>query len=374
MWARLLLGIGVVLVIGAGGSLIGVKSVLSSATKAVEQQSLLGSAQSSTERERADIKGAKNILLVGLDTRPSFAKDGELSRSDSIILLHLPKDRSGAYMVSFPRDSLVEIPAYDNGAQSYPGGENKINSAFAYGSRGLSGAEAEKHGFELLALTIKKLTGITPDAGAIIDFTGFKNVVQVLGKVCMYVDEDVTSIHIGKDANGKQAVPYTTDKDGLNLRKVAGVTPNKYVKGDHCFTPVEALDFARQRDLLANHDSDYGRQRHQQQLLKAILKQAVSDGLSSPTKLPGLVTAIGKTMTVDDGGIALEDWAFAMRTMNPDDLVTIRTNAGKFNSKTVAGVGSAEILSDDSLALLKAVKQDKVAAFLQLHPEFIAES
>ncbi|WP_306212356.1 LCP family protein [Actinoplanes sp. RD1] len=373
VWARWLLGAGAFLLVVSSGTLVGANMLLKSATGAVTQQSLLGAAQTTVERQHADIKGAKNILLIGLDTRPSW-KNKEPSRSDSIILLHLPADRSEAYMISLPRDSYVEIPAYDNGAQKYNGGKNKINSAFAYGSRGLDGDAALSHGFELLALTIKQLTGITPDAGAIIDFTGFKQVVEVLGKVCMYVDEDVTSIHIGKDANGKQAVPYKTNSDGTNPRKVPGVTANFYKKGNHCFTPVEALDFARQRDLLANGDGDYGRQRHQQQLLKAIMKQVVKDGLNSPTKLPSLLNAVGKTMTVDDGGISLEDWAFNLKNTDPDDLITIKTNAGKFTSEIVPGAGSVEILSDDSLKLLKSVKKDQISAFLQDHPEFIADS
>ena len=372
-WARWLLGVGVALMVLSGGTLVGANLALSSATEAVPQKKLLGGAQTTTERRHADIKGAKNILLVGLDTRPSW-KNKEPSRSDSIILLHLPKDHSRAYLVSLPRDSYVEIPAYDNGAQRYAGGRNKINSAFAFGSRGLDGEAAEAHGFELLALTVKKLTGITPDAGAIIDFTGFKDVVDVLGKVCMYVDEDVTSIHVGHTADGKQAVPYRTDSAGLNPRKVPGVTANFYKKGNHCFTPVEALDFARQRDLLADRDSDYGRQRHQQQLLKAILKQAVKDGFTSPAKLPRLLTAIGKTMTVDNGGIALEDWAFAMRNVDPDDLITIKTNDGKFNSDSVPGIGSVEVLSDTTMKLLKAVRADTVPAFLQSNPSWIAAS
>ncbi|MFI5930850.1 LCP family protein [Actinoplanes sp. NPDC051494] len=373
MWARWLIGAGVFLVIASGGSLVGAKVVLSSATGAVTEQNLIGKAKTTTERKRADVKGAKNILLVGLDTRPSW-KNKEPSRSDSIILVHLPADHSPIYMVSLPRDSYVDIPAYDNGAQSYPGGKNKINSAFAFGSRGLDGAAAEAHGFELLALTVKELTGITPDAGAIIDFEGFKDVVKVLGKVCMYVDEDVTSIHVGHTADGKQAVPYKTDSSGANPRKVAGVTANFYAKGDHCFTPVEALDFARQRDLLALRDSDYGRQRHQQQLLKAIIRQAVKDGLSSPTKLPGLVTAVGRTMTVDNGGISLEDWAFALRGTNPDDLITIKTNDGTFNSESISGIGSVEILSDTTMDLLESVKKDKVDTFLQENPSWITES
>lgn len=372
-WGRWVTGVGVTLFMIAGGALVGANFLLQSATGAVTQQSLIGSAKPPVERKRAEIKGAKNILLVGLDTRPSW-KNKEPSRSDSIILLHLPADRSQAYLISLPRDSYVDIPAYDNGKQAYRGGKNKINSAFSYGSRGLEGDAALSHGFELLALTIKDLTGITPDAGAIIDFTGFKKVIEVLGKVCMYVDEEVTSIHVGYTADGKQAVPYRTNADGTNPWPVPGVKPNVYKKGDRCFTPTEALDFARQRDLLENNDSDYGRQRHQQQLLKAIMKTAVQDGLNSPTKLPGLLKAIGNTMTVDNGGISLEDWAFAMRHFNPDDLVTVKTNAGKFNSDSVPGVGSVEILSDTSMDLLEAVKRDKVAAFLKQNPTFVAPS
>jgi LCP family protein required for cell wall assembly len=373
-WARWLIGLGSVLMTVSGGSLVAVQVLVKSANNAIQQQDLLGGVRGATERRHPEIKGAKNILLVGLDTRPSWAGTKELSRSDSIILVHIPADRSGAFLISLPRDSYVQIPAYDNGAQPYPGAANKINSAFAFGSRGLSGAQGESHGFELLALTIKNLTGITPDAGAIIDFAGFKQVMQVLGKVCMCVDEDVTSIHVGHTADGKQAVPYTTDAAGLHPRKVPGVTANFYPKGDHCFSPTQALDYARQRDLLANKDSDYGRQRHQQQLLKAIMKQAVHDGLNSPTKLPGLLTAISKTMTVDNGGIALEDWAFAMKGINPDDLFTLKTNGGTFNSRSVPGIGSAEILNDTSMAMLHAARDDTLAAFVQANPTWIATS
>jgi LCP family protein required for cell wall assembly len=374
LWTKLCLGFGVLLLLAGGGSLVSVQVLVSSATKAVGQQDLLGGVTDTTTRSHADVKGAKNILLVGLDTRPSFSATATPSRSDSIILLHIPADHSTAYLISLPRDSYVDIPAYNNGAQSYAGGKNKINSAFAFGSRGLGGASAESHGFALLALTVKKLTGITPDAGAIIDFSGFKDVIQELGKVCMYVDEDVTSIHIGHTANGKQAVPYTTDSAGLNARKVPGVTANFYKKGNHCFTPVEALDYARQRDLLALHDSDYGRQRHQQQLLKAILNQAVKDGLNSPTKLPGLLTAFGKAMTVDDGGISLTDWAFAMKGINPNDLITLKTNNGTFNPKTVPGIGDVEVLDATTMELLAAAKNDTMATFVISHPELLVTS
>ena len=368
-WARWCVGLGAVLLVGAGGSLVAVQATLAAATSSLTQQDLLGSTK--TTVKHATITGAKNILLAGIDARPNAAATLG-TRSDSIIIMHISADHSQAYMVSIPRDSYVQIPAYNNGKVAWAGGKNKINSAFFFGSRGLAGNDALSHGFELLSMTVKQLTGITPDAGAIIDFTGFRNVVNVLGKVCMYVDEDTTSIHIGHDKNGKVAAPYVINPDGTLKSKIKGVTANFYPKGNHCFNPTEALDFVRQRDLLANKDFDYGRQRHQQQFLKAILQQAVKDGLDSPTKLPGLLTAFGKAMTVDSGGISLADWVFAMKAIRPDDLVTIKTNEGKFNPSSVPGIGSVELLSDTSLQLMKAVKDDKVGEFVQSFPTWAA--
>jgi LCP family protein required for cell wall assembly len=373
LWARLAVAFGVVLVLLGGGTAVAGNVLVGQATKAVPKSNLLGSAQDTGTRQHAEVKGAKNILLVGLDTRPSWTAS-EPSRSDSIILMHIPADHSTAYLISFPRDSYVSIPAYNNGAVPYAGGKNKINSAFAFGSRGLTGESAEQHGFELLALTIKKLSGITPDAAAIIDFSGFTQVLQVLGKVCMYVDEDVTSIHVGHKKDGTTAVPYTTDAAGLHPRKVPGVTANFYPKGNHCFTPTEALDYARQRDLLADGDSDYGRQRHQQQLLKAILEQTVHAGLNSPTKLPKLLSAVGKAMEVDDGGIGLEDWAFAMKGINPKDLVTLKTNNGTFHSESVPGIGSVETLDENTKKMLAAAKNDTLATYVVENSSAIAAS
>lgn len=364
---------GLLLGAGATGLAFGLGQVSSEVVATVKREPLLGDVRSTVERQHAEIKGAKNVLLVGIDTRGSWGTDMP-SRSDSLLLLHIPEDRSGAYLISLPRDSYVEIPEYDNGVQRYNGGWNKINASYAFGSRGLTGAEAQRHGFELVAMTVRKLTGITPDAAAIVDFDGFRAVLQKLGGVCMYVDEDVTSIHVGHTADGKYAVPYTTNESGQYPRPVDGVTPNVYKKGDHCFTAVEALDYARQRDLLADGDGDYGRQRHQQQLIKAIVTKAVAEGKNSPTELPGLVSALASTMTVDDGGIDIQDWAWNLRSISPEDLITIRTNNGEYNSRDIGGVGSVEILSETTRDLLKAARNDTIDEFLAANPEWVVKS
>ncbi len=371
-WALWCVVVGALLAAGSGVAVAGSRVLLGTATVTVTEQELLGEPRA--QPERVSVKGAKTILLVGLDTRPN-QDPGKPTRSDSIILLHIPADHRAAYLVSLPRDSYVRIPAFDNGAQRYAGGRNKINAAFAYGSRGLTGDKALTGGFTLLTRTVKNLTGITPDAGAVIDFQGFRKVVDVLGKVCMYVDTTTTSIHVGHDdGTGERAAPYRINPDGSVRAKVAGVTPNVYRKGNHCFTPADALDFVRQRDLLEDDSYDYGRQRHQQQFLKAVIRNIVDSGLDSPTKLPGLLSALGQTMTVDDGGIPLADWVFALRGIRPDDLVTIKTNNGRFHSDTIPGVGSAEILSDTSMDLLRSVRTDTVDEFVRANPGWVTRS
>ncbi|WP_051799799.1 LCP family protein [Catenuloplanes japonicus] len=365
-WGRILAGTGAAVLLLGGGAVVGGRMLLTAATGTVTRQDLLGDARK--ERERVDVDGAKNILLVGLDTRPGQDSD-ELTRSDSIIILHIPAAHDRAYLVSLPRDTLVEIPEYDNGEVPFAGGEHKINAAFAFGSQGLTGPEALSGGFELLATTVRDTTGIVPDAGAIIDFDGFRDVVEALGEVCMYVDGEVTSIHVGtNDRTGRPAAPYVVNPDGTIRAKVRGVTPNVYEKGEQCFTPEEALDFVRQRDLLETNDFDYGRQRHQQQFMKAVLKGVLDE---EATRLPSLLAAVGSTMTVDDGGIPLEDWIFAMRGIRSDALTTLKTNDGTFNTENVAGVGSAEILDDTSMAMLDAIAEDDVAAFIAENPETV---
>ncbi len=378
LWSRISLAAGIILVLVSGSSFAAMKVASDRVNSAIPDHDLLGGAGNA---KHADVKGAKNILLVGLDTRPSWSESHQLSRSDSIIILHIPADHSSGYMLSIPRDTLLTIPAFNNGKDKYNGGKNKANSAFAYGSSGLDGDKAIEQGTQLLALTVQKNFGITPDAAAVIDFSGFKKIMDVLGKVCMYVDENVTSIHVGKKiADGSFAIPYTTDSAGANARRVPGTTANKYTVGNHCFTSTEALDYARQRDLLSKGDGDYGRQRHQQQLLKAIMKTTVSRGFRSPTKLPGLLDAIGKAMTVGLGGISLEDWAFAMQNINPDSLVTLKTNADRSGfcnippSQTPPGTGEAQCLDDESLKMFQAAKDDTMSAFVAAHPTWVTKT
>jgi LCP family protein required for cell wall assembly len=366
LWARLLVIFGALLMVASGGAIVIAKVAIAQATKNINQQDLLGNeGVQSQQKGHVTINGAKNILLVGLDNRPN-QNVNDLVRADSIIILHIAASHDRAYLISIPRDTWVQIPAFPK--TRFLGQAEKINSAFAFGNQNGGGKAG---GVELLAKTIKQLWGISFDAAAIVDFTGFQQVVNVLGGVCMYIDQKTTSVHIGSK-NGKYAMPYKISADtGKVLYKISGVTPKVYNVGYQCLQPWEALDFVRQRELLPN--GDYDRERHQQQFIKAIFKKILSaDTLTNPIKLNRVLGVVGKSMTVSTGGISIEDWAFAMRNIGGDDLLTIKTNKGTyFRSPINPG---AEALDPDTLTLLQAVQSDTVDQFVINHQDLVSKS
>ncbi|MGI5186318.1 LCP family protein [Dactylosporangium sp. CA-152071] len=371
-WARWCIVLGTTLVVLAGAVLVAKEALLSYATRGVVEQNLLGDTGSWAQQPgHASVTGAKNILLIGVDARPG-QDPREPVRSDSIIILHIPATYDAAFMVSIPRDTWVEIPPYDNGARQYPGGDDKVNAAFAHGGNGLTGPAARSHAVELLALTIRKLCGVTFDGAGIVDFTGFQQVVNVLGGVDMYVDQETTSVSIGHNSTGGTEVPfrqYTRDDGGQGLDPVPGVTPVVYHVGYQHLEPWQALDYVRQRETLPN--GDYDRQRHQQQFIKAVFKKMLSkDVLTNPVRFNKVIEGAGKAITIDSGGIDLADWAYAMRGVSGDDVVTIKTNEGTFNQSP--GNGTAEELDQTTINLLTAVRTDRVKGFLAAHPQLVA--
>jgi LCP family protein required for cell wall assembly len=373
-WARTFVFVGALLMILSGGGIVAKNALFAYATRSVEREDLLGSAGVEAQRNgHVSITGAKNILLVGVDARP-VQNSTDPIRADSIIVLHIPADHRSAYLISIPRDTWVEIPPFDNGVRETRRQHDKINGAYALGGEGLTGAKARTKAVELLALTIREQWGLRFDAAATVDFEGFQQVVGVLGGVDMYVDQETISVHIGHTKTGEVKVPfrqYTRADGSTGLDPVPGVTPVVYHVGYQHLEPWQALDYVRQRETLPN--SDYDRQRHQQQFIKALFKKVLSkDVLTNPVLFNKVLGVVGNAMTIDDGGIDLEDWAFAMRGIGGDDLITVKTNNGTFNSSPENS--SAEALDQTTLDLLAAVRREQVESFLAAHPELATSS
>ncbi|MGW0435309.1 LCP family protein [Micromonospora sp. NPDC003197] len=262
----------------------GLRALIDRYDQSIAKDNLLDPA---ARRHHAAVTGPLNYLLVGSDRRPT-SPDSE-QRADTIMIAHIPASLDRAYLVSIPRDLLVTIP--QSTVTGYEGGSDKINAAFQHGGGGQGGTQ-------LLSATLTHLTGLRFDGAALIDFTGFQRVIDLVGGIRMCVDTPVRSIH-----TKRQFDPGCQQMDG-----------------------AQALDFARQRYDLPN--GDYDRQRHQQQLLKAILDKISTDNLlTNPVKLDQVLRAIGSSVTMDTNGVAIEDLLFGLRGMRSDALTGIRVPA-----------------------------------------------
>lgn len=186
-----------------------------------------------------------NILIIGSDSR---GKDR--GRSDTLMLMHIPSDRSSVNLISIPRDSWVPIEGH---------GVSKINAAYSWG------------GAPLAVTTVQNLLGIRINHVVITDFEGFKDSIDVLGGVDVYNKRE-------SSAHG-----YTWPAGHITLHS-----------GD------EARRYVRQRHGLANGDFD--RAERQRTVTIAVIKKLASAGvITNPGKFREAFTTLGPNFTVDEG-------------------------------------------------------------------------
>ncbi|MEU2610782.1 LCP family protein [Micromonospora sp. NPDC007271] len=346
LWARLTLIFGAVLMMSSGIAIVGSKALIGQATSSIDQGNLIGAAGKTEAEGGKNLDGPIDMLLLGVDARERWAADNV--RADTIIVLHIPASHDQAYLISIPRDTEVEIPGH---------GTDKINSAFYFGAQNGGGWEG---GAQLMAKTIKQMTGIGFDGAAIINFGGFKKVIDALGSVRICVSHEVESHHMSL-VDGKPMWNADAKKTGKPRTKVVHKKGCKQMEG------WEALDYSRQRYGLPG--GDYDRQQNQQQLIKAMAKKATDKGmLTNPIKLKQLINAAGKALVLDTGRVDPADFIFTLKGVTGNDLITLRTNGGKY----ATNANDRESLNELSKQMFAAVREDKLADFVVANPEVLS--
>jgi LCP family protein required for cell wall assembly len=270
--------------------------------------------------------GSDNFLVIGSDARPGAEAEDKANapRSDTIMLVHVPKNHGRVVVLSFPRDLEVDRPACErwNGTGydgRRDGGERaaKLNSAFQYG------------GPRCATRTIQQLTGVAVNHYVGLDFGGFKSVVDAVGGVRMCVAQPVTDAELGPLVDKAGPVELNGDR---------------------------ALAFVRARNVAGDPTSDYGRIHRQQRMLAAVVRAALSDRvLGDPAKLGRLANALSAATVTDNVGV--------------DGLVQLGRALGGLDAGRVTFVtvpttglttsnGNEELRAEDAKALFQAIIAD----------------
>jgi len=280
-------------------------------------------------------RGAMNILLLGADhggdgiSVAEDLEDGEwtpgMHLSDTMILVHLPKDRSSASMMSIPRDSWVDIPGH---------GPDKINAAFSVG------------GPSMAVEAVQKLTKVRIDHVAIIDWKGFRDLTTALGGVSVYIPATVYD-----EKQDKTWEEGWTDLEG-----------------------EEALQYVRTRYGLPGGDFD--RIQRQQNFMRALMKELLSSSTTqNPIKFSKVLSSVSGYLTVDDDWDTDEiiDLAWQMRDVRSSDIAFFTAPFGSFATKPYPGLpdGLSVVMLDkpQMRELIDAMMDDDIDRYLEQYPD-----
>ncbi|XLE09064.1 LCP family protein [Streptomyces sp. Pv4-95] len=232
------------------------------------------------ERPEAGPPDVENILLIGSDNRGDgngkYGEDSGTQRSDTTILLHLAGDRQSATAVSIPRDLMVQVPRCKRSDGKQVDSQTvQFNWAFQFA------------GAACTIRTVEKMTGIRITHHMIIDFVGFKKMVD--------------AVH-GVDV----CLPRPVNDPAAHLVLPAG---RQTLRGE------AALGYVRARKSMGN-GSDTQRMERQQQFLGALVKKVQSNGvLLNPTRLYPVLDAATSSLTTDEDLASLTGLYELVRSM-----------------------------------------------------------
>lgn len=262
--------------------------------------------------------GPVNVLLIGTDSRDPDSLGGN---SDTILLVHLPSDRSTVGLVSFSRDMWVDIPG---------AGEGKINAAFPIG------------GTPLLTETVSDLLG-----GLEIDYTLQSNMNAFIN-LTRWLD--------GFEVDNQHASEVTIESTG---RRVV------FEEGPIWLENTDALIYARQRQGLPLGDLD--RTERQRAVLVGIMHRLQERLEEDPEAFPELVANLYGNVRVT-GDLDVEDvltFVPLLRDLDPDDALSLMVPITGFDM--IGGQSVNVVDREGTAALGRALRDDDLAGYVERH-------
>ncbi len=184
-----------------------------------------------------------NILIMGLDRRPN---EGDIyTRTDTMIVATIDPVAKTAGILGIPRDMWVEIPNADGTYFN-----ERVNTALEFGQL----YDYPGGGPQLAEDTILRNLGVKIDHYIIIDFQGFKQIIDDLGGIDIDVPTALDD-------------PLYSDTE-----KLGDYFPLHFEPGMQHMDGRTALGYARSR----NTTSDLDRIQRQQRVIFAVMDKALT--------------------------------------------------------------------------------------------------
>ena len=203
-----------------------------------------------------EVDGRVNVLVLGLDTRT----DGFSGLTDTILVGSISILEGDPALISIPRDFMVKIP-----------NRVKITTVYNYGGIKKDGKFDIQKGVDFSKSKIEEVLGIKIPYWVVVNFEGFKEIIDTLGGISVTVD--------------------TAFKDCAYPTPNYGYKCISFKKGTQVMNGEKALEFARSRHGTALGDFD--RARRQQKVIVAVKEKVMSlDLLLNPSKLSKLYQQI----------------------------------------------------------------------------------
>ncbi len=243
----------VICLVGAGGyAVYKLKNASSDIGIVITPKDIIKPIVKDPELKRDSTGERTNFLLVGIDTRET---NKGLQNTDTMIVGSYYHDTNTLIMLSIPRDTYVEMPGT-------PGWYKRINSVYSQAEHNEEGT-----GFESLVTAVTEYTDLEIQYYGMVDMKGFRNIIDIVGGIEVYVENSFTDDRYPDDKNGEITVSFE--------------------KGLQTLSAEKAIQYARSRHSLDNMEgSDYARAKRQQKVILAIKEKLLSsETLLNPAKI-----------------------------------------------------------------------------------------
>ena len=299
-----------------------------------------------------------NILLLGMDIGDAEnTSNASARRTDTMMLLNYNPRTDNVKVVSIPRDTLIEVEnAHDGNGNTIP--YWKINAAYVLG------------GEQEVIEQVQNLLGVTVNYLVEIDYAAFRNLIDAIGGVEMYIDRDMY---------------YDDDAQDLHIHFNKGETV--------LLDGKKAEEFFRWRknnDGTGLVDGDLGRIKNQQKFISALIEKCTNPMIV--TEIPGVLKAIKENVITNMSGASMIEYGLKMISNSGISMNTLQGYNEKIygqdfliadpsynqslleSLKITSQADNSEIKKNSSIMVLNATRVNGLAGNLKTELEKLGYS